>query len=409
MNIINSFFLKLFMKNKFLNIVCWLMTVAIFGISCEKGPNFKEYTYPAQVPSGMSPSSGYPTTNVTITGTNFDTLAGAVKVWFGGIQATNIVSVKGNQIVVQVPANAVTGKVSLQVWTTKVDSIGTYTVVPAPVINSIASNNAQKNVAFPGDTLTIKGIRFGTDASKLSVSFSGSTATIISPITDTLFKVIAPASFATGNVTLTMGGLTLTATPAIINPTAPGDVTPYFLSNYATPFTRGSWDGVRWGNLGAPWVTNSAAKNKSGGLYGGWAKESWNGTTGFICWETWGNTPVTDGIVYQPTSMALPAGNYTVSFNYYSEIQTNSSVYCVAAAGGNGIPTLANLSSALGYAPLYNGAVVGTTKPNLTETKSFDFTLASTQVVSIGFLGNMVGSGDPGNYFIIKSIKLVKK
>ena len=400
------------MKNKFLNIGCWLMAIVIFSSSCEKGPQFREFNYPVQVPSGLSPVSGFPTTNVTVTGSNFDSLKGAVKVWFGGIQATNVVSVAGNQIVVQVPADAVSGKVSLQVWTTKVDSIGTYTVIPAPVITSIASNNAQTNVAFPGDTLTIKGIRFGTDGSKMEVSFNGSSATIITPVTDTLFRVIAPASFATGDVTLTTGGLILTAAPAIINPTASGDITAYFLSNYATPFTRGNWDGSRWGNLGAPWVENAAAKNKGGGLYGGWAKESWNGTTGFINWETWGNTPVTDGVVYQPTSMPLPAGSYTVSFNYYSEIQTSSSVYCVAGSGGTGIPDLANLSSALGYAALYNGAVIGTTKPNVTETKSFNFTVANSQVVSIGFLGNMVGgSADnsvPGSYFIIKSIKLVK-
>ncbi|HKZ68421.1 MAG TPA: IPT/TIG domain-containing protein, partial [Chitinophagaceae bacterium] len=219
------------MKYKFLNIVCCLTAIVLFGTSCEKGPQFREFNYPAQVPSGLSPASGYPMTNVTITGTNFDSLKGAVKVWFGGIQVTNIVSVKGNEIVVQVPANAVSGKVTLQVWTTKVDSIGTYTVVTPPVISSIASNNPQKNVAFPGDTLTMRGIRFGTDASKMVVAFSGTPANILSPVTDTLFQVVAPASFATGNVTLTMGGLTLVATPAIINPTAAGDITPYFLGN----------------------------------------------------------------------------------------------------------------------------------------------------------------------------------
>jgi hypothetical protein len=307
-----------------------------------------------------------------------------------------------------VPADAVSGKVTLQVWTTKVDSIGAYTVVPPPVISSIASNNPQKNVAFPGDTLTMRGIRFGTDASKLEVAFSGTPATILSPVTDTLFKVVAPASFATGNVTLTTGGLTLTATPAIVNPTASGDVTPYFLSNYATPFARSAYDGSRWATLGAPWVTNAAAKNKGNGQYGGWAKEAWNGSEGFINWETWNNTPVTDGIVYQPTSMPLPAGSYTVTINDYSEIQSNSSVYCVVAAGGNGIPVLANLSTALGYVALYNGADIGKTSPNKTETISLNFTLTTSQVVSIGFLGNMVGSGNPGSYFIVKWIKLVK-
>lgn len=174
------------MKNKFLNIVCWLTTIVVLGISCEKGPNFKEYKYPAQVPSGMSPSSGYPTTNVTISGTNFDTLKGAVKVWFGGIQATNVISATGNQIVVQVPANAVSGKVSLQVWTTKVDSVGTYTVIPPPVYKSISANRGQV-----GDTITVNGEKFNTDASKVKVLIGSAEAQIIS-LSETQLKFIIP-------------------------------------------------------------------------------------------------------------------------------------------------------------------------------------------------------------------------
>ncbi|WP_276500173.1 DUF5013 domain-containing protein [Terrimonas pollutisoli] len=402
------------MKNKFLNIVCGLIAIAIIGTSCEKDPEFREFNYPAAVPSGMSPASGYAMTNVTITGTNLDTLKGAVKIWFGGIQATNIVSAKGNQIVVQVPANAVSGKVSLQVWTTKVDSVGTYTVIPSPVINSVASQNAQSNVAFPGDTLAIKGIRFGTDASKMVVNFNGTQANIITPITDTLFKVIAPASFASGNVTLTMGGLTLTATPAIINPTAAGDITPYFLGNTGDTVKGGGFTNIaapydgRWGVLAAPWRSNAAALNKTNGTIGGYGKEAWGIPPGYICWETWGNTPVTDGIIYQPTSMALPAGSYTFSFKYYAEVQTNSTVYGVVAEGGNGIPVLADLGTALASVQCYNGTAIGSTTPNLTETKSITFTLASSQVVSIGFLGNLAGATTKGAYFRVAWIKLVK-
>lgn len=414
MNLINSFFIKYYMKNKIFNIAYLLIAIGILGISCEKAANYKAYTYPAQVPSGMSPVSGFPTTNVTITGTNFDTLKGAVKVWFGGILATNVVSNNGTQIVVQVPVNAVSGKVSLQVWTTKVDSIGTYTVLSQPVINSIASKNKQKNIAFPGDTLTISGIRFGTDASKISIAFNGTAATIVTPITDTSINIIAPAGFATGNVNLTMGGLTLTATPAIINPTATGNITPYFLANTGDTTNGGGfinkaspYDG-RWGVLNAPWVSNAAALNKTGGTIGGYGKESWGIPPGYLCWETWGNTPVTDGIIYQPTSMPLPAGNYTVSFKYYAEVQTNSSVYAEVAAGGNGIPILANLSTALASVKCYNGTTIGSSTPNLTETKSLTFTLGTSQVVSIGFLGNLVGATTNGAYFRIAWIKLYK-
>ncbi|MEO6523723.1 MAG: DUF4998 domain-containing protein [Mucilaginibacter sp.] len=180
------------------------------------------------------------------------------------------------------------------------------------------------------------------------------------------------------------------------------EVTSIYLSNTG-PFQRATYDG-RWGTLAAPWITNAAAKNKDGGTNGGYSSDA----GGVINWETWGNTPVTNGIVYQPTSSPLPVGNYIVSFDEYSEIQANSSVYCVAAAGGNGIPVLANLSTALGSVSLFNNAVVGTTSPNINDTRSFTFTLTTPQIVSIGFLGNIIGNGNPGSYFQVKNIKLFK-
>lgn len=182
------------------------------------------------------------------------------------------------------------------------------------------------------------------------------------------------------------------------------DVTSIYLSNYKTPFDvvpSGDW---RFATLATPWITNAAGKNKGGGAFGGWAAEPWQGTTGFINWETWGNTPITDGIIYQPTSAALPAGKYTVEYNYYSEVQQNSSVYCVVASDGNGIPALANLSAALASSKMYNGANVGATRPSADETKSCSFTLATPQVVSIGFLGNLTVN----NYFIVRYIKLIQ-
>jgi hypothetical protein len=143
------------------------------------------------------------------------------------------------------------------------------------------------------------------------------------------------------------------------------------------------------------------------GTYGGYQHASWQ-STGVITWETWNNTPVVDGKIYQPTSAPLPAGSYTVSFTYYSEVQQNSSVYFIAAAGGSGIPSVSGLSGALGYAALFNGANIGATSPNVTETKSFSFTLSTAQVVSLGVLGNIVGSGNPGSYFEIRNIYLVQ-
>ncbi len=180
------------------------------------------------------------------------------------------------------------------------------------------------------------------------------------------------------------------------------EVTSIYLSNTG-PFKRAD-NGGRWGVLAAPWITNAAAKNKDNGTNGGYSADE----GGVINWETWGNTPVVNGIVYQPTSAPLPAATYQVSFTYYSEVQANSTVYCVAAAGGTGIPVLANLNTALGFIGMFNGAEVGKTSPNVKETKTFEFTLTSPQVVSIGFLGNVVGNGNPGSYFQVLNIKLFK-
>ncbi|MBD1365394.1 DUF5013 domain-containing protein [Mucilaginibacter sp. ZT4R22] len=180
------------------------------------------------------------------------------------------------------------------------------------------------------------------------------------------------------------------------------EVTSIYLSNTG-PFTRAT-PGGRWGVLAAPWITNAAAKNKDGRTNGGFSADE----GGVINWETWDNSPVVDGIVYQPTSAALPAGTYQVSFSYYSEVQANSTVYCVAAAGGAGLPVLANLTSSLGYASMYNGAAIGKTSPSAKETKTFEFVLTSPQVVSIGFLGNVVGSGNPGSYFQVTKLRLFR-
>lgn len=185
------------------------------------------------------------------------------------------------------------------------------------------------------------------------------------------------------------------------------DVTSLYLSNTGPGFQRATYDG-RWGTLAAPWITNAAAKNKDGGTNGGYTSDWRWDHSGQICWETWGSTPITDGKIYQTTSQPLPAGNYTVTFRYYSEIQSNSSVYCIAAAGSAGIPSLSQLSGALGYSLLYNGANVGSTSPHLDEVRSFTFTLDQPQAVSIGFLGNLAGNGNPGNYFVVDYIKLIQ-
>ena len=121
-----------------------LALVAVMLITfcgCEEDAHFNVYEYPAQTVTGMSPSVGYPGINVTITGKDFGTLPKAVKVYFGTILAT-VVSCEDTKIVVQVPANAVSADVTLQIWTHDSGVIGTFTTMPAPAITSVVSSNA---------------------------------------------------------------------------------------------------------------------------------------------------------------------------------------------------------------------------------------------------------------------------
>lgn len=57
----------------------------------------------------------------------------------------------------KVPENATSGEVTLQVWTNEVGTIGQYTVLPTPYVESMQSdNNAGTGIAEPGNKITIK-------------------------------------------------------------------------------------------------------------------------------------------------------------------------------------------------------------------------------------------------------------
>lgn len=403
---------------KIINIVCFLLLAAVLLTSCEKGPEFRTFNYPAQQASAISPVTGFPGQNVTITGTNFDTLKGAVKVWFGGIAVTQIVSVNPNQIVVQVPASAVSGKVGLQVWTTKSDSIGSFTVLPAPRISSVISRGLAPTIAQPGDTVYISGQNFLTTASNVAVDFNGTAATNIPLLSSTLIKVIAPAGYTAGNVNLKFNGnFTLTGTP--LSPVVPtGDVSAYFMKNYKQPLYTS--DGILSASLTAAqqtgrWYTpgdwnvtsnlknhtNSALGTAQGGL-------DYRGTTSnngliFGVEAGWGAPAITDGRLWQ--TINLPAGNYTFETDMRENGTSWPSIYFCAAAG-TGLPSTVNSSTTLGFA-----AIAATNHDNgnndVTHTIiTFSFTLSSPTQLSYGIV--IPNFSTSGNFVRFQYFKLTR-
>jgi len=175
------------MKKIIYNPIIVLFTLLVTIIcSCQKGPDFRKFSYPPQTPSGISPEIGYPGSYVTINGKGFDTLTGAVKVWFAGIKADSIISCKDDQIVVKVPDGAATGKVSLQIWTNQDDSIGNFTVVPAPTFGTISTVRAKA-----GEIVTISGTHLGTDPNAVKVMI-GSVQAEIQSISDNQIEFKVP-------------------------------------------------------------------------------------------------------------------------------------------------------------------------------------------------------------------------
>jgi large repetitive protein len=160
--------------------------------------------------SSFTPNSGPPGTAVTIFGANLN--VGTPVVRFGGLAAT-VNSVSANQIVAIVPAEAVTGFISI----TTADGTATTSeafVLP-PTISSIAPTNG-----VAGTLVTIRGANF---AAKNDVRFNGTPATDVTVVSETEIRARAPAGVITGPISVATGAGTAIssqffyAPPAIAN------------------------------------------------------------------------------------------------------------------------------------------------------------------------------------------------
>ncbi|MFL5745970.1 MAG: LamG-like jellyroll fold domain-containing protein [Niastella sp.] len=192
--------MKMTVKN--IRFIMALLAVAAIYASCTKGPNIKNYTYPAPEPQGVTPAIGFPTSLVTINGSTFGDYKNVVKVFFNGIESDSILSCEDGKIVARVPVAAISGpaKVGLQVWTNIVDSIGTFTVKAPPTIKT-----ADPLTGLPGDTVRIYGTGYGTDMAKVNVTFKGIAATIAS-LEDTVITTTVPVGTSSGDIAITVEG-----------------------------------------------------------------------------------------------------------------------------------------------------------------------------------------------------------
>jgi hypothetical protein len=155
--------------------------------------------------SGFSPSSGTVGTTVTITGDYFSPTPAKNTVTFNGAAAL-VASATSTEIVTTVPSGATTGPIYVKVGNETGKSATDFAVLPAITGFSPASGTV-------GTTVTITGTGFGTAADNTIVAFNGTSAAI-GGTTSTQLVVTVPTGATTGQIAVTVNGLTASSPSA---------------------------------------------------------------------------------------------------------------------------------------------------------------------------------------------------
>ncbi len=166
---------------------------------------------PTPTINSLSPSSGQIGASVTITGTNFGTTQGTSTVTFNGVSATAS-NWSSTSLTVSVPITT-TGNVVVTVGGVPSNAVS-FTVLP-PSITSLTPSSGQV-----GTSITIAGSGFGPSQASSTVSFNG---TVASPTSWTSSSIVVPVptSATTGNVLVTVAGMSSNGISFTVTPPPP--------------------------------------------------------------------------------------------------------------------------------------------------------------------------------------------
>ncbi|SHG76769.1 Kelch repeat-containing protein [Flagellimonas flava] len=139
----------------------------------------------------FTPALGKKGIQVTLKGVDFDAEPGGNTVRFNGV-ASQIDTASETTLVVTVPENATTGKITLESHGKTYTSFQDFTVLlPPPIISDF-----QPKEGVEGDEVTITGENFGEDASAVIILFHGSDPVEIQSISDNKIVVMAPDAYS---------------------------------------------------------------------------------------------------------------------------------------------------------------------------------------------------------------------
>ncbi|TDD95921.1 DUF4998 domain-containing protein [Flavobacterium cellulosilyticum] len=151
------------------------------------------------------------------------------------------------------------------------------------------------------------------------------------------------------------------------------------LQNASGPFSKAEYDGKRWGNLAAPWITNDAAKNHNG--YGGF-----NGKNKLFNMESgWGAPAITNGKIYQTIELDPATYQLKVTISATNLKDSDDGGGYIVIANGNGLPDVENITTAT--------EVLGSERIIGTKVYYVEFTVTQTTEVSLGEVSTQSASG----------------
>jgi Concanavalin A-like lectin/glucanases superfamily/IPT/TIG domain len=178
------------------------ISVTVNGLTATSTNDFSVIQPPTI--TSFSPTSGVAGSTVTIAGTNFSTTAANNIVKFNNTTAT-VTSASSTQLEVNVPANATTGKISVDVNGLTVDSANDFTVIQPPTITSFSPTSGTV-----GSTVIITGTNFSSTIANNSLKFNNTLA-VVTSASATQLEVSVPTSTTTGKISVTVNGLTATS------------------------------------------------------------------------------------------------------------------------------------------------------------------------------------------------------
>lgn len=147
-----------------------LFLLSLFAVACDDGGeeivNLTNDERNITV-SGISPATGYAGEELTINGTDFGVSKELAKVFIGQ-DIAEILSCEDNQIIVKVPEDATTGKISIKILDKEIKSDHLYTVLGKPSVTSI-----EPLQAFVGDQISFIGTNFGENKALIKAVFDG--------------------------------------------------------------------------------------------------------------------------------------------------------------------------------------------------------------------------------------------